>query len=412
MRERDDRRPWDRSRLARILVVAALVAASGCSALGAAPDAGGGLPSRQEAADRYASLDTVSATVTTVQERNGTATTTVTRKRERLEPWAYRSRVLSVNRSADARPPLVSEGGFVVTNSSAFVYYDPASGRLNRAEMDGNEGDDDDPPYPRLVAAAQTGASVERPTATPGVPSLPKVPVDGGDGNGSAAYRKGTVTVVYAGTETVGGREAYRLELTPDSPNMSLRSETLWLDTEYLYPLKRHTEFVARGTDYEYATTYRNVTFNPAFDPGVFRVDPEDVPDSAREVRIDSYDSAAAMAEAVELPVPEPTVPDGFELESASYRSTDPEVASLRYGRADADPGAEDEPRIRVFVFEEPTEVTSGTPIQVGPHRARRSATGDGAEITWVADGHTYRVSGAVGNETLVAVARSVAETT
>lgn len=412
MRERDGERPT-RSPAFPTLVVAALLVVSGCSAMGTAPDAGADeLPSAEAAADRYASLDSISATVTTVQTRNGTTTTTVTRKRQRLDPWAYRSRVRSVNRSADARPPLVAEGGFVVVNESTFTYYDPASERFSRAEIRASDGDgdgDDDPPYPRLIGAARSGDAVERPTATPGVPSLPTVPVSGGDGNGSAAYREGTVTVAYAGTETVGGRETYRLELTPNAPNMSLRSETLWLDSEYLYPLKRHVEFVARGTDYEFTSTYGNVTFNPTIEPGAFRVDPEEVPPEAREVRIDNYASASAMAEAVAFPVPEPSVPSGFALESASYRSTDPEVASLRYERA----GAADESgaRIRVFVFGEATEVTSGTPVRVGPHEARRSATEDGAEITWVADGYTYRVSGEVGNGTLVAVARSVAET-
>ena len=405
MGERDDGGQRDRSHFIRALVVVVLVAASGCSALGAAPGAGGELPSRQETAERYASVDTISATVTTVQARNGTTTTSVTRKRQRLEPWAYRSRVLSVNRSEDARPPLVSEGGFVVVNETTFTYYDPASERFSRAEV-GSSDDSDGSPYPKLVAAAQTGDSVARPTATPGVPSLPRVPVGGSDGNNSASYREGTVTVAYAGTETVDRRETYRLELTPNAPNMSLQSETVWLDSEYLYPLKWHTEFVAQGTDYEYTTTYRNVTFNPSLDPGIFRVDSDEVPDDAREVRFDNYDSASAMAEAVELPVPDPSVPEGFELDSASHRSADPEFASLRYERPDS------EARISVFVFDDSAAVTSGTPVQVGPHEARRSSTDDGAEITWVADGHSYHVSGTVGNETLTEVARSVAETT
>jgi outer membrane lipoprotein-sorting protein len=403
MRERDDVRRRYRSHLLRVLAVAVLVAASGCGALGAAPGAGGELPSRQEAADRYASLDTVSATVTTVQERNDTTTTTVTRKRQRLEPWAYRSRVLSVNRSEDARPPLVSEGGFVVVNETTFTYYDPASERLSRAEIEGSDGSDESP-YLRFVAAAKTGDSVARPTATPGIPSLPQIPVDGSDGNGSASYREGTVTVAYAGTETVDGREAYRLELTPSAPNMSLQSETVWLDSEYLYPLKWHTEFVAYGTDYEYTTTYRNVTFNPTFESGIFRVDPEEVPDGVREVRSDNYDSASAMAEAIDLPVPDPSVPERFELESASYQSTDPEFASLRYERPDS------EAVIRLFVFGDTSDVTSGTPVQIGSHEARRLRTNGTTTISWTADGHTYQVSGTVGNDTLVGVARSVAK--
>lgn len=405
MGAREDSPPKHWSRILPALVVVALVAASGCSALGAAPSAAGDLPSSEAAADRHASLDTISATVTVAQERNTASSTTVMRKRQRLDPWAYRVRVLSVNRSPDATPPLVSEGGFVVVNESTFTYYDPASDRFTRASIRGSN-DSGESPYPRLVGAARTGESVDRPTATPGVPPLPQVPVEtDADGNGSAAYQEGTVTVVYTGTETVAGRETYRLELTPTAPNMSLRSETLWLDAEYLYPLKRHTEFVADGDRYEYTRTLRNVTFNPTLEPGVFRVDADEVPGGVRDVQLSNYESAAAMDEAVELPVPDPEVPEGFELESATYRSADPEIATLRYERPDA--GA----TIRVFVSGTETEVTSGTELQVGPYEARRSRTNGTTTITWVADGHTYHVSGDVDADTLVAVARSAAGT-
>ncbi len=45
------------------------------------------------------------------------------------------------------------------------------------------------------------------------------------------------MTVLYNGTESIDGREAYRLELAPASEDMSLRSQTLWLDTESLFPI-------------------------------------------------------------------------------------------------------------------------------------------------------------------------------
>ncbi|MFD1684938.1 LolA family protein [Halobellus litoreus] len=408
MRAGDAARPPSRSVLIRLLIVTALIAASGCSAYGApsASDAEAGLPSADEAADRYRSLDTVSATVTTVQERNDDGTvTTVTRKRKRIEPWAYHERVLAVNRTDGARGPLVAEGGFVIANGSTLTFYDPASDRLNRISVRGGNGSAESP-YPRLVGAARSGRSVTHPTLTPGVSPLPAVPVEGdSERNGSTPYREGNVTVTYAGTETIDGRQTYRLELTPVSPEMSLRSQTLWLDTQYLYPLKRHTKFDAHGDSYEYTITHRDVVFNPTFDAGTFRLDPDEVPNGTDRARFSNYDSRAAMAAAVELPVPALSASTEFEFDSASYRSTDPEFATIRYER----PGSDGE--LRLFVFGTTRESTAGTPVQIGEYEARRTRTNGTTAITWTTDEHTFRVSGHVDNATLSRVARSVVET-
>lgn len=392
--------------VARLLLVVGLLAAAGCSSLGVSSDAADELPPERVAADRYASLDAVGATVTTVRERNGETTTTVVQRRERVGSFASFERVQSVDRSDGAREPLVSEGGFVVVNESALVFYDPASEQVSRVSLpaeDGSEG----APYPALVGAARSGEPVEQPTPTPGVSPLPAVPAaDGADGNGSTAYRDGNVTVAYAGTETVAGLSAYRLEVTPVSEGMSLRSQTLWLDTEHLFPVKRHTEFTANGDDYTYTVTYRNVTFDPSLGPGAFRVGPEEIPDDARQVRFDNYDSRAGLAAAVEIPVPDPAVPPGFEFESASHRSSDPELASLRYESADGDTS------LRVGVLAERQNVTDGRAVQVGPYTARQSRSNGTATVTWATDGATYYVRGGVDNGTLRRVARSVTETT
>ncbi|MFB6250690.1 MAG: hypothetical protein ABEI27_03210 [Halobellus sp.] len=403
----DDGRPANWLQLARILVVVALIAVSGCNVYGGSPDAESALPSQQEAADQFASLETLRANVTTVQTRNNATITTVVQKYQRFDPWSYRDRVLSINRTEGAREPLVAEGGFVVVNESTLVYYDPASGRLTRATIGGTDSSAE-PLYPRLVGAARSGQPISRPTTTPGVSALPRVPAgdrSGQEGNGSTTYREGNVSVVYAGTEMIDGRETYRMELTPASSEMSLKTQTLWLDTEYLYPVKRHTRFTANGDEYEYTVTFRDVEFNPTLDPEIFRVEADEVPADARQVRFDDYESAAAMDDALDFPVPEPTVPEEFSLDSATHRTANPELVSLRYEQPNSDA------QITVFVSETVANDTSGTPIQIGQYEARRMQMNGTTAITWVADGYTFRVSGQVETDTLLRVARSVAET-
>ena len=397
-------------RLICVFIALALVAASGCSTIGITASESEELPSEAEAADRYASLETVNATVTTVQTRNNETTVTVTQKRERVGSFAYFERVLSVNRSAGARQPLVSEGGFVVANGSELVFYDPASDELQRVSFQ-TENSSTEARYPALVSAAKNNRPVSQPTPTPGISPLPAVPPEEeSNQNDSAAYRDGNVTVVYNGTETVAGQETYRLELAPASQNMSLQSQTLWLDTDYLFPVKRHTAFVATGDSYEYTTTYRNVTFNPTFEPGTFQLEPDEVPDSAQQIQFNSYESRAMLATAVSLPVPDPAVPAGFGFAGATHRSVGPEVATLRYEATDG--GA----RYRVAVFNETQNVTTGTLVQVGEYEARQSRTNGTVSIAWTANRTTYYVSGSpvdeIDNSTLRRVARSVTETT
>nr|WP_240938343.1 hypothetical protein [Haloarcula rubripromontorii] len=265
--------------------------------------------------------------------------------------------------------------------------------------------------YPELLAAAKSNRPVSQPTSTPGISPLPVVPQEDESGeNSSSAYRGGNVTVVYNGTETIAGREAYRLEIAPASEDMSLQSQTLWLDTEFLFPIKRQTAFVANGDDYEYIVTYRNVTFNPAFEPGTFQLEPQEVPDDAQQVQFNTYESRAALADAASLPVPNPDMPAEFELEVASHRSTDPEVAMLRYESTSTDT------HYRIGILNGTQNTTTGTPVQMGEYEARQTQTNRTVRISWSVNGTTYYVSrfpaDTADNSTLLRVARSVAKTT
>lgn len=396
--------------LARVLVVVILVTASGCSAIGSSSSENEELPSEDEATDRYASLNAVNATVTTVQTRNNKTATIVTQKRERVGSFAYFERVMSVNRAEEMRQPRVGEGGFIIANGSTLVSYDPESNELHRMSFQ-TDNSSTEATYPELLAAAKNNRQVPQPTSTPGISPLPVVPQKDESGeNSSSAYRGGNVTVVYNGTETIDGREAYRLELAPASEDMSLRSQTLWLDTESVFPIKRHTEFVAYGDDYEYTVTYRNVTFNPTFEPGTFQLEPQEIPDDAQQIQFNNYESRAALADAASLPVPNPNMPAEFELEVASHRTTDPEVATLRYEATGNDT------QYRIWILNGTQNTTTGVPVQVGEFEARQTRTNRTVRISWSVNGTTYYVSRSpadtADNSTLRRVARSVARTT
>ncbi|WP_229380471.1 hypothetical protein [Haloarcula marismortui] len=152
-----------------------LVTASGCSAIGSLSSENEELPSEDEAIDRYASVNAVNATVTTVQTRNNKTATIVTQKRERVGSFAYFERVMSVNRAEEMRQPRVGEGGFIIANGSTLVSYDPESNELHRMSFQ-TDNSSTEATYPELLAAAKNNRPVPQPTATPGISPLPVVP--------------------------------------------------------------------------------------------------------------------------------------------------------------------------------------------------------------------------------------------
>jgi hypothetical protein len=224
--------------------------------------------------------------------------------------------------------------------------------------------------------------------------------------NASTTYRDHRVTVAYNGTETVDGRETYRLEVDPVSPNASLKDQTVWLDTEYLYPLAHRVEFVAAGDRYEYHTTYRNVTFNPSLSADTFELDRSALPEDVEVTVFRAYETRDGLAANVSLPVPDPELPEGYALDRANHRDADPEVATLSYKKRD------DERPIRIWVIEEngTDSTASNETVRVGAYNATLNEYGEVTSLEWYADGYGYSVSGPVDTETLTRIARSVAE--
>ena len=389
-----------------VFVLLLVVSSAGCTGLVGVTDTDPELPDRAEARERTESLETLTATVTTVRRVDGTTTRTVAENTQRFDPIGFRSRVVSVEPANETRTTV---GDLTVTNASGTALYSPERGTLSYLTGPGNRNTNDsqESPYVDMIVAARTDEAIPRPT--PGVPSLPRAPRSSAsdDENASATSREHRVTVAYNGTETVDGRETYRLEVDPVSPTASLKDQTVWLDTEYLYPIEQRVEFVAFGDRYEYRTIHRNVTFNPSLPPDTFELDPAELPGDVTVTTFRSYESRTALAENVSMPVPDPDLPDGYELTRTTHRSDDPELVSLTYNVRD------DEQPIRLSVIRLGADVDprprNGT-VRVGEQNATLSEFDGEPELRWRADGYAYSVSGPVDEATLTRIARSVAE--
>jgi hypothetical protein len=94
----------------------------------------------------------------------------------------------------------------------------------------------------------------------------------------------------------------------------------MWIDADRYFPLKQRTAFTtADGDRVTFTTTYTNVSFDPDFGPGTFEFEPP-ANATVTDTGIDgpeTYDSRAALAANTTDPVPDPTVPPDFSLDTA-----------------------------------------------------------------------------------------------
>jgi outer membrane lipoprotein-sorting protein len=399
--------PQTGSRTRTLTVALALllvVSSAGCADLTGVTDTDGELPDRATAMERTENLETLTATVTTVRRFDGTTTRSVAENAQRIDPVGFRSRIVSVSGPNETRTPV---GALTVSNASGTALYRPGQNTLTYLIGPGNRDGSNDAqtsPYVDMIVAARTNETIPR--HTPGVPALPRVPNPSNGDNDAATSRDHRVTVAYNGTEIVDGRETYRLEVDPVSPNASLKDQTVWLDTEYLYPLEQRIEFVVDGDRYEYHTIHRNVTFNPKLPSGTFELNRTELPDDVEVTVFHAYETRDGLAGNVSMPVPDPELPAGYTLDRANHRNADPEVVTLSYKARD------DERPIRIWVVEEngTSSVASNETVRVGAYNATLNEYGDVTSLEWYADGYGYSVSGPVDAETLTRIARSVAE--
>lgn len=370
------------------LVIAAVVTVAVWSAT---LPAGGDTPSIDaNVSDRYDALDALSATRTTVIERNETTHST-RRYDATLVPGSEKRRLRLVDGSTDRYDLHVSNGSvlWLHERDRATVTRIPLSGPTGTADTADR--------IQRLLARTDlaAGETGEDPPAVAPLPVVPRErtpPRDGPD----AGY-----TVRYTGTEAVGDRATYVVRITPRSDGDY--RQTLWLDTEWLYPLQRRTTWRDDGVRTELTTTYTNVTFNPTVPAGTFgpEIGPDTTVERTEAPETTVFSRVRALRANASMAVPAPDVPPSYELAYATRTEGRIRGVDLRYVNRTG--------RLTVSKYNftyRAADPDERRRIDGRPATLTRGAT---TSVSWNCDTYRYTVRGnGVPEEQLLAVARSV----
>ncbi len=237
------------------------------------------------------------------------------------------------------------------------------------------------------------------------------------------------LNVTYAGTERVAGHEAQvvvfndtseepttaGIEVLVGDTEISLAETTLsrpvvlaehrlWIHAAEDYPLKRQTTLVGReGSSVKFTTRYDRIEFETDPDEDTFQFDPPE--DATRqdppEMDSERFDSIEAAASAVSYRVPDPTVPERFELDSVIVSRVN---GSTRVRVAYAD-GNES---VRVRVLPDVDHDIEGMSVTVGDHAGTLTGGYGTSSLYWQCAGRTYAVYGPVSASEKLSIAESI----
>lgn len=379
---------WSRQHVFALLLLISVLSLAGCSLVFGTEST---LPTGEEAAESYRSLDGYSATAHIEQSDDPDR-----RIRIHVDPDDGNSRV-------NVLEPPHEAGNIYVTNGSTIVRYNETKNEyatistagLDRFERGAQRIED------AIVAAREGGKTSDSPPV--GGAPLPVVPEAGnGSGGGSAQF-----VVSFEGTEQIAGREAYKIayEAAGDR-TQGVVEQTVWVDTEHFVTLKATQVSRFDGNRSTYTFRLSNVTFEPGFESGHFEFDP---PAGATQNESESfsqqtYDTRTALVEAAGMAVPDPAVPARFSLVSANHiRGTNFTAVQLRYRASTS----------RIFVTKTTeqsyTNLTAGEAVSLGDRTGRFRTAGTRALVVWECEDRIYTVVGNVPKQVLLDIARSVA---
>lgn len=341
--------------LVGILFVTLLTVTAGCMAvLGGDPD-----PERiaDELAERNDKIEDVQGTQVVTIDTGESTQRTVAEVVER-PPEASRQEVIETDSEWQ------SVGDVMVSNGEKMVVYDAAENTATEFELN----------YEPESAAFANEQLIER------------------------ALNESEVS--YEGSDTVADRDVHVIELTDERTS---RSTTVWVDTEFWYPLKYETTMDQGDQQFTTTMTYTEVTFNAGVDDTAFEFEP---PADATVEQYDppetqTVDSMADVEAATPYDVTEPELPERFSFAEGTITEHDGSTtAFVSYT-------AEDE-RVGFTTTNNTAHEPTGESVEIGDTEGTISEYGDQQSVTWDCEGIRYRLSGELDRETLLDSATSV----
>ncbi|GGC63935.1 LolA family protein [Haloferax sulfurifontis] len=348
--------------------------------------------------ERYRGIDTLTGRQT-VEIRTNDTVRSRTVADVTLVPETERKRVNfrnAVNRQYDRQ----------VSNGSTLWLHDTDGGEVTAIDLTG-------PPTESrtaerlqlLVAAAGLTDGDGRPQSI-GVSPLPVVPRHAGVAPGAApgADANRSYAVEFVETDTVGGREAYVLDIAPEANRSEAGyRQRLWLDAERFYPLRKQTAWTADGTRRSVTTTYTNVTFDAAVSADAFRpeIGANTTVERPNTPNTEWFRSRADLEARSSISVPEPTVPPAYELVYATRTTGRIDGVGLRYAAGGRELTMAKFNYTLDIDADERDATVGGQPatIDYGPTTS----------VSWNCDGYGHTVRGTgVETDRLVEVGRSV----
>ncbi|MDQ2073707.1 LolA family protein [Haloarcula sp. NS06] len=338
---------------------------------------------------RYETIDGVNATQTTTITRNGTVASRTTYNAV-LQPGTEKKRLAVVNST-------VERYGLRISNGSALWLYDQRRSRATRISLS-RTGSDQGERLQRLFANLNMATPGDTTSDPQSVEPLPVVPRGEQRPTGSA----GSMTVSYRGTESLDGREVYVIHVAPKDGTAAYE-QTVWVDTEQFFPVKKRTAWTADGERTVVTTAYTDITYDTGVSEDVFTPSFPDnmtvtVPETPER---QTYESVGALKADTEIQVPEPDIPPGYELTYATQTQGRVHSVGLRYMNRTS--------LITVAKYDRPgvgDNASEGVTIDGQPAQVSYGLT---TSVSWSCERYRYTIRGeGVSADRLITIGQSV----
>ncbi|MFU1780989.1 LolA family protein [Haloarcula japonica] len=338
---------------------------------------------------RYQSIDGVNATQTTTITRNGTVASRTTYDAA-LRPGTQKKRLAVVNSTVERYDHRVSNG-------SMLWLYDQHRTNATRISLSRTDSDQGER-LQRLLSNINMETATDTTTDSPSVEPLPVVP----RGEQRPTVSAGSMTVSYRGTESIDGREAYVIHVAPKDGTAAYE-QTIWVDTERFFPVKKRTAWTADGERTVVTTTHTNVTYDTGVSEDVFTPNFPDnttvrVPETPDQ---QTYESVGALEADTEVQVPEPDIPPGYELTYATQTRGQVHSVGLRYMNRTS--------LITVGKYDRPTDGDNASEALTIDGQPAQVSHGLTTSVSWSCERYRYKVRGrGVSADRLVTVGQSI----